>query len=63
MLSRLERPPDVAELTNLTVHTLADARGPWIGLRAWPGLWKWALALGTGWFILTGVWELYIRAV
>jgi SSS family solute:Na+ symporter len=62
ILSRWERPPDAVRLTNLTVYTLEDARGPWIGLRAWPGLWKWALALAAGWFILTGLWELYIRA-
>lgn len=62
LLSRLERAPDLARLTNLTVFTLEDVRGPWIGLRAWPGLWKWALALGGGWFACTAAWEWYIRS-
>lgn len=61
-LSRLELPPDAARLTNLTVYTLPDAPGPWVGLRSWPGLWKWALALGIGWFVLTGLWEWYVRS-
>jgi len=61
-LSRLEAAPAPARLTNLTVHTLEDVGGPWVGLRAWPGLWRWALALGAGWFIFTGAWEWYIRS-
>ncbi len=61
-LSRLEPPPDPQRLVNLTVYTLADVRGPWVGLRAWPGLWKWALILGSGWFGLTAAWEAYLRS-
>lgn len=61
-LSRLESPIDPRRLVGLTVHTLEDAPGPWVGLRAWPGLWKWALALGGGWFALTGAWEWYVRS-
>jgi len=62
VLSQLERAPQPAQLANLTVHTLEDVRGPWVGLKAWPGLWKWALGLGAGWFTLTGVWEWYVRS-
>jgi SSS family solute:Na+ symporter len=62
VFSRFERAPEPARLTNLTVHTLEDVRGPWVGLRAWPGLWKWAMGLGVGWFMLTGVWEWYVRS-
>lgn len=61
VLSRLERAPQPAQLVNLTVYTLEDARGPWVGLRAWPGLWKWALGLGAGWFGFTAAWEWYVR--
>ncbi|MBN1512100.1 MAG: hypothetical protein JXB13_08805 [Phycisphaerae bacterium] len=60
-LSRLEPRPDPHRLENLTVHTLADARGPWIGLHAWPGLWKWAIALAGSWFLITGLWEAFVR--
>jgi len=62
VLSRLEPAPDLESLTNLTVHTLSDVRGPWVGLHAWPALWKWALGLGAGWFVLTGIWEWYVRS-
>ena len=61
ILSRLEPPPDRARLVNLTVHTLEDVRGPWVGLKAWPGLWKWALGLSIGWFGFTAAWEWYGR--
>ncbi len=61
ILSRFEPAPDPARLTNLTVHTVADAPGPWIGLKAWPGLWKWALGLSVGWFAFTALWEWYGR--
>jgi len=46
-----------ADLENLTVYTLSDAKGPWVGLKAWPGLWKWALALGASWFVFSYGWE------
>jgi SSS family solute:Na+ symporter len=62
VLSRLEPPPDPERMVNLTVHTLEDAPGPWVGLRAWPGLWKWALVLAAGWFAVTAVWEGYVRS-
>ncbi len=45
------------DLENLTVYTLSDAKGPWVGLKAWPGLWKWALALGVSWFVFSFGWE------
>lgn len=62
VLSRLDPAPAPAKLTNLTVHTLEDVRGPWVGLHAWPGLWKWALGISAGWFGFTAVWEWYGRA-
>lgn len=61
VLSRFERAPAPEQLTNLTVHTLEDVRGPWVGLHAWPGLWKWALGISAGWFAFTAVWEWYRR--
>ena len=62
VLSRLDPAPDLQRLENLTVHTLSGVPAPWVGLCAWPGLWKWALGLSMGWFALTGLWEWYIRA-
>jgi SSS family solute:Na+ symporter len=61
VLSRLEKPPSPEKLENLTVHTSPDAKGPFIGLAAWPGLWKWILAIAVFWLGLTAAWEFYIR--
>ncbi len=61
VLSRFEPAPPASKLVNLTVHTLEDVRGPWVGLHAWPGLWKWALGLAACWFALTAVWEIMLR--
>lgn len=41
VLSQFESALPVVRLENLTIHTLPDARGPWVGLTAWPALWKW----------------------
>ena len=49
------------DLENLTVFTLSDVKGPWVGLKAWPGLWKWALALGLSWFVFSYGWESLMR--
>ncbi len=49
------------DLENLTIHTLPDTKGPWVGLKAWPGLWKWALAVAASWFVFSYVWELLMR--
>lgn len=61
ILSRFEPPPDPARLVNLTVHTVENVRGPWVGLKSWPGLWKWAVGISVGWFAFTGIWEWYGR--
>lgn len=44
-------------LVNLTVHTLPDTKGPWVGLKSWPNLPKWALILALVWFTFSAVWE------
>jgi hypothetical protein len=62
VLSRFGKPPESQKLVNLTVFTVEDAPGPWVGLRAWPGLWRWALVLGCGWFAFTAVWEWCVRS-
>jgi solute:Na+ symporter, SSS family len=58
--SYLDKPRSRELLTNLTVHTLPDVRGPWVGLAAWPALWKWALFLALCWFAVGVIWEWYI---
>lgn len=63
VLSLFEKPVPREKLENLTIHTLPDAKGPWVGLAAWPNLWKWALLLGLGWFAFSILWELFIRGV
>ena len=62
VLSRFESPVPRERLANLTVHTLEDVKGPWVGLHAWPALWRWALALAAGWFGLSAAWEVYVRS-
>jgi len=49
------------DLKNLTIHTLSDTRGPWVGLKAWPGLWKWALAVAASWFVFSYAWQVLMR--
>lgn len=60
--SFLEKPKTDAELTNLTVWTVEDIKGPFIGLKAWPGLKWWAIGLPVFWFLMTAVWEIYMRS-
>ncbi|MDP6523452.1 MAG: sodium/solute symporter [Kiritimatiellia bacterium] len=63
-LSVFEKQPATAvDLENLTVHTLSDAKGPWVGLKAWPGLWKWALALAASWVVFSFCWEAFMRSL
>lgn len=62
ILSRLEKPVPEKQLLNLTIHTLSDVKGPWVGLSAWPGLWKWALLMAGGWFGASALWEWYVRS-
>ena len=49
------------KLTNLTIWTLEDVKGPWVGLKSWPGLWKWAVGLPVSWLLLSILWETYMR--
>ena len=62
VFSRFEEAHAIASLENLTIHTLPDAKGPWVGLQAWPGLWKWALFLSGGWFGFCLIWEWLVRS-
>jgi SSS family solute:Na+ symporter len=59
--SRLERPMPLERLRQLTIYTLEDVKGPWVGLKAWPALWKWALVMACGWFSVSAGWEWYVR--
>jgi SSS family solute:Na+ symporter len=59
-LSRFESPVPREKLVNLTVHTLPDAKGPWVGLKSWPSLWKWAILIACIWFSFSALWEWYV---
>jgi len=63
VFSRLEAPPSEEKLVNLTIHTLSDVKGPWVGLKAWPNLWKWALGLAVAWFAASFLWEFFVRTL
>lgn len=59
--SRFEKAPSRESLKNLTVFTLEDTKGPWVGQKAWPNLWKVIVGIILGWFAFTALWELLIR--
>ena len=59
-LCRFEKPMSIDKLTNLTIHTLPDVKGPWVGLKSWPNLWKWAVLIAVVWFSFSVVWELTV---
>lgn len=61
--ARFEPPQPRESLTSLTIHTLTDVRGPWVGLKSWPALWKWAIFLAVAWFCFSIWWELTVRGV
>jgi SSS family solute:Na+ symporter len=61
MLSFFEKPKSDIELENLTVWTLPDVKGPFVGLKAWPALKWWAIGLPVFWILLTLFWELWVR--
>jgi len=60
LLSQFEQPLSDEKLANLTIHTLSDAKAPWVGLKGWPDLWKWALGMAFFWFTATALWEWYV---
>ncbi len=60
ILSRFEPALPRERLENLTVYTLPDAKGPWVGLKAWPALWKWAVFIAITWFSFCAAWEWYV---
>ena len=59
-LSYLEERQPRESLRNLTVYTLGDVKGPWVGTKAWPNLAKWIIGIVFGWFALTAFWELLV---
>ncbi|WP_430811885.1 MULTISPECIES: sodium:solute symporter family transporter [unclassified Carboxylicivirga] len=61
LISFFEKMPKGKSLENLTVHTLTGVKGPFVGLHAWPGLFKWIVGIIVAWFTLTFIWELMIR--
>ena len=63
VLSRFEKPPTKEKLENLTVYTIPGVKGPFVGLAAWPNLWKAIAAIAGFWLILTAAWEIYIRTI
>jgi len=59
-LSFMETPKTAEKLTNLTIWTLEDVKGPWVGLKSWPKLWVWAIVLPVIWISITLVWDWYM---
>lgn len=63
ILSRFEKPIPSEQLKNLTIWTLEDTKGPFVGLKAWPALWKWIALIGLAWGACTAIWEYWIRSL
>lgn len=59
--SYFEKKVSDEKLLNLTIWTLEDVKGPWVGLASWPNLWKWAIALPVCWFAFSIIWEMYMQ--
>ncbi|MFW6218686.1 MAG: sodium:solute symporter family transporter [Bacteroidota bacterium] len=60
IFSYFERPKTSQQLNNLTIWTLKDVKGPFVGLKSWPNLWKWAIALPIIWVAINWVWNWYM---
>lgn len=58
--SYFEKPMSDQQLENLTIWTLPDVKGPWIGLQAWPRLKYWAIGLPLFWLLVTALWQWYM---
>jgi solute:Na+ symporter, SSS family len=58
--SFLERAKTNEQLKNLTIWTLEDVKGPFVGLKSWPKLWVVAIILPVMWILIVGVWEWYM---
>jgi solute:Na+ symporter, SSS family len=59
-LSFLEKAADSTKLKNLTIWTLEDVKGPFVGLKSWPKLWIWAIVLPLVWVTVIFLWEWYM---
>ncbi len=62
-LSFMEKPTETSKLKNLTIWTLEDVKGPFVGLKSWPKLWLWAIMLPLIWTSLMFLWEWYMGGV
>ena len=62
ILSFFEKRQSIESLENLTVFSLSDVKGPWVGLASWSNLWKWILGIITAWLSLTILWELLVQS-
>ncbi|MEM7107256.1 MAG: sodium/solute symporter [Bacteroidota bacterium] len=60
LLSQFEKPKSRASLQDLTVYTIPNVKGPFVGLNAWPALWKWIVGIQFLWIGLTALWEYII---
>jgi solute:Na+ symporter, SSS family len=58
--SFLEKAADSEKLKNLTIWTLEDVKGPFVGLKSWPKLWVWAILLPLAWISIMFLWEWYM---
>lgn len=59
-ISLFEKRQSTESLRNLTVFTLNDVKGPWVGMGSWRNLWKVILGIIAGWFALVAVWEMLV---
>ncbi len=56
----LGRSKSRAELENLTIWTLPDVKGPYVGFKSWKQLWYWAVILPVSWALICWLWEMNV---
>ena len=61
ILSLFEKPVPVKNLRNLTVFTIDNMKGPFVGAKVWPKIWYWIIGMVVIWFGMTLGWEWIVR--
>lgn len=61
VFSLFEKPKTKGELKNLTIFTLESTKKPWVGLKSWPKLGVWIIAIIIFWWGFSFLWEWLVK--